>query len=75
MAAGLPVVAYGLPAYQKIYKDAYIPIPCFDKDAFADRIVRALDDKTLFYEMRSKGLDCSAQYGWDEIAKEDAMAL
>ena len=75
MAAGLPVVAYDLPAYQKIYKDAYIPIPCFDKDAFADRIVSVLDDKALFDEMRNKGSDCSAQYGWDEIAVEDAKAL
>ena len=75
MAAGLPVVAYDLPAYQKIYKAAYIPIPCFDTDAFADRIVRVLDDENLFDEMRSKGVDCSVQYGWDEIAAEDAKAL
>lgn len=75
MAAGLPVVAYDLPAYQKIYKGAYMPIPCFDKNGFADCIVKMLNDKALFDEMRRKGSDCSAQYGWDEIASEDAEAL
>ena len=75
MAAGLPVVAYDLPAYRKIYKGAYLPVPCFDFDAFADAIVKALDDSHCFDGLRDRGFACAANYSWDQIAADDASAL
>ena len=75
MAAGLPVVAYDLPAYQKIYRGAYKAIPCYDFDAFAKAIVQALDDPSDFARLQSLGTACAAQYDWNAIAAADSAAL
>ena len=75
MAAGLPVVAYDLPAYQKIYRDAYKAIPCFDFDAFAKAIVQTLDDPGEFTRLQSLGSACAAQYDWNAIATSDSAAV
>lgn len=75
MAGGLPVVAYDLPAYQKIYKGAYSPVPCFDHDAFAEAIVMTLEDSQRYKNLQKLGFDCAAKYSWDQIAEEDSAAL
>ena len=75
MAAGLPVVAYDLPAYQKIYHGAYKAIPCFDFDAFAQAIVQTLDETSEFARLQSLGTACAAQYDWNAIAAADSAAL
>ena len=75
MAAGLPVVAYDLPAYQKIYCGAYKAIPCFDFDVFAKAIVQTLNDPTEFARLQSLGTACAARYDWNAIAAADATAL
>lgn len=75
MASGLPVVAYDLPAYRQIYSGAYVAVSCFDQDAFADGIVKILDDAKLFKNFRGRGLTASANYDWVGIAEEDYEAL
>ena len=75
MAAGLPVVAYDLPAYQKIYRGAYKAIPCYDFDAFAQAIVQTLDDPSEFARLQSLGTACAAQYDWNAIAAADSAAV
>ena len=75
MAAGLPVVAYDLPAYQKIYCGAYKAIPCFDFDAFAKAIVHVLDDLSEFVRLQSLGTACAARYDWNTIAAADSAAV
>ena len=75
MAAGLPVVAYDLPAYQKIYKNAYIKVLCFDKEKFASTLVNVLSDTATYLEFKQKGNVSAAQYDWDQIAAADEAAL
>ena len=75
MAAGLPVIAYDLPAYQKIYQNAYIKIPCFNKEKFASTLVNVLSDTATYLEFKQKGNDSALQYDWDQIATSDAAAL
>lgn len=75
MAAGLPVVAYDLPAYRKIFTGAYCAVPCFDHEGFAQAVVRMLDDKNLADGFRSRGRVISAKYGWNAIAVADSAAL
>ena len=74
MAAGLPVVAYDLPVYRRIYGDAFAAVPCFDAKAFAAAITRVLGDEAVFADLRQRGLACAAAYDWDAIAAEDAAA-
>jgi len=75
MAAGVPVVAYDLPAYQKIYTGAYEAVPCFDREVFARRIVAVLDDSRRAAALRSRGREAAARYDWNRIAAEDLAAL
>lgn len=75
MAAGLPVVAYDLPVYRRIYGDSFARIPCFDAQAFAERIIKVLTDRKEMDEYRGRGLLCAAQYDWQRIAEEDLEAI
>ena len=75
MAAGLPVVAYDLPAYKKIYYDAYAKIPCFNAEKFASAIVSVLTDTTLYSELKQRGTTTAKQYDWNQIAVEDESAI
>lgn len=75
MAAGLPVVAYDLPAYRKIYSGAYRSVPCFDQDEFASAINDILSDKERYDNFKSKGISVAARYSWDQIAAEDMDSL
>lgn len=75
MAAGLPVVAYDLPAYKKIYQGAYAGIPCFDQENFAATIVDMLDNPTRYAEIQRRGICTAEKYDWDRIAAEDEAAI
>ncbi len=75
MAAGLPVVAYDLPAYRTIYRGAYKAVPRYDFDAFARAIVAVLDSAEEYARLRTLGAACAARYDWDAIAQEDGHAL
>ena len=75
MAAGLPVVAYDLPAYWRIYAGAYEPVTCFDHGQFAEHVVKVLDDAERFADLRRKGIVCSARYDWERIVGEDENIL
>ena len=71
MAAGLPVVAYDLSAYQKIYTDSYKAVECFNHDMFATAIIETLDNSDAFTDLKSKGLLTASKYDWDTIAEDD----
>ena len=75
MAAGLPVVAYDLPAYRKIYPGAYSAVPCFDQAMFAHAVARILNDPAEYDRLQNLGRICASQYDWNAIAAADSAAL
>ena len=75
MAAGLPVVAYDLPVYKRIYGNARLAVPCFDTSTFAKTIVNLLNDAELFSTLRENGFLCATEYDWTAIAASDAEHL
>ena len=75
MAAGLPVVAYDLPAYQKIYPGAYSAVPCFDHAMFAHAVARILNDPAEYARLQNLGRICASRYDWNAIAASDAAAV
>lgn len=75
MAAGLPVVAYDLPVYRRIYGTAFAAVPCFDTRAFAAALAQVLDDTARHAGLRAAGLAQAAAFGWDAIAAADLAAL
>ena len=75
MAAGLPVVAYDLPAYRKIYPGAYSAVPCFDQAMFAHAVARILNDPAEYDRLQNLGRICASQYDWNAIAAADSAAV
>jgi len=75
MACGLPVIAWDLPVYRRIYTDAFTAIPTGDHAAFADAICQTLDSPALADRQRARGLACAAGYAWDKLAAADWTAL
>ena len=75
MAAELPVVAYDLPAYRRIYGGDFLSVPRFDTAKFAEEIVRILGDGELADSYRRRGLERARSYDWDAIAEEDWRRL
>ncbi len=75
MAAGLPVIAYDLPAYRKIYSDSYIAVDCFDQKKFADALIDVLNNHPLYSDLTARGRSTAAKYDWNEIAKDDRNYL
>ena len=75
MALGLPVVAYDLPAYQKIYGDSYRAIECFDYEMFSRAIIEVLENPSISSELKAKGLSAAVKYDWDKIAEEDRNCI
>ncbi len=75
MGAGLPVVAYDLPVYRRIFDRAYEPVPCFDTATFARRLAGVLDNPLRNRRLRQAGLLQAARYDWDRIAQEDFDSL
>jgi glycosyltransferase involved in cell wall biosynthesis len=75
MAAGLPVVAYDLPVYRRIYGTAFEAVPCFDHDAFAAALARTLDDPARRDALRQAGLRQAAAHDWESVAADDLRAL
>ena len=75
MACGLPVVAYDLPVYRRVYGDALIPIPENDHVAFAQAIVNLLNDQGHFISYMERGRKSAAKYDWDRVASDDFEAV
>lgn len=74
MACGLPVVAYDLPVYRRVYGEALATIQEGDHRAFAETLCRVLDDAAEFTRLAEGGQRCAAKYDWDEVAQEDLAA-
>lgn len=72
MAADVPVVAYDLPVYRRIYGDALTIVPTFDFDAFAAAVVRLLTDADEYARMQKRGTERASTYDWDALALADA---
>lgn len=75
LACGLPVIGYDLPVYRRIYGDALIAVPCFDRDALARALVATLDDQERFARQVAAGRACAARYDWDCIAGDERRQL
>jgi len=71
MACGLPVVAYDLPVYRRIYGDAIATVPVGDHERMATRLCEVLDDATTYETLLRLGTECSKRYEWSRLADED----
>jgi len=68
LACGVPVIAYDLPVYKRIYKGILIVVPIGDKNTFAKKIVELLKDERKRIELSEKAKKFVRKYSWENIA-------
>jgi glycosyltransferase involved in cell wall biosynthesis len=70
MACGLPGVSFDLPALKSYYPKGMLKTPCFDLKAFAENILKLLNDKALYEKTAKEALEWAKEWDWDERANE-----
>ena len=70
MACGLPGVSFDLPALKSYYPKGMLKTPCFDLKAFAENILKLLNDNALYEKTAKEALDLAKEWDWDKRAEE-----
>lgn len=75
MAAGTPVVAYGLPELKEVWEGQFESIEIGDKVEFSERIVSLLGSRKSMSEKSKRGLLFAKKYDWETIAKNELESV
>ena len=70
MACGVPGVSFDLPALRTYYPKGMIKTPCHDLRAFAENVIKLLDDENLYNKTREDATAWAKEWDWDKRAKE-----
>ncbi len=71
MASELPVVAYDLPIYREIFPTGMTKVPFEDMPAFAEAVLRLLDDPELRRQAAVAARRRAAVFDWAAIAERE----
>lgn len=71
MAAGLPVVAYDLPIFPKIFSQGMVRVPIGDRQAFAKWILRLLKDEAFYQKKKKEAKEQAEDYDWRKVAERE----
>ena len=75
LAAGISVVAYGLPIFDTVFPDQLIKVPVGDKPATARAILELLDAPTRQRELGMRGRQFVQRYDFRNVARQEFQAL
>ena len=75
MACGLPVVAYDLEVYKKIYPEGIVRIPLHDVKKFSLNILNVLGDHALYNRLSNDAIEVAKRYNWDKIAQAELKMI
>ena len=75
LAAGLPVVAYGLPIFDTVFPKQLVAVPVGDKSAAAQAILQLMDDRARQRELGMRGREFVQRYDFRNVAKQELNAL
>ena len=69
MACETPIVCSDILGFRDVVKDGReaLMVPCGDRDALADAIVRLIEDEPLRRRLGKRGREESLQYSWDRV--------
>ena len=74
MAWGLPGVSFDLEALKTYYPEGMLKTSCFDKDEFAENIIKLITNLKIYSELRGKAIELiHEKWGWEKRAKEISM--
>lgn len=75
MGCGLPVVAWDLPVYKRLFPKGMITVPVGDIEEFAGQVVRLLNDIQLRRNMVRDAVEVASRYDWDDIAERELKLM
>jgi glycosyltransferase involved in cell wall biosynthesis len=75
MACGLPVVAYGLPAYKEVFEDKLVTVPLGDVDDLVKRVEFLLENPEAAREIGAKGREFIKRYDWNVVAERELSEI
>ncbi|MGC9084457.1 MAG: glycosyltransferase [Anaerolineae bacterium] len=76
MASGLPVVCYDIPPMNEVFRSPGVFfVREGDRAAFADVVLRLLDDPTLLEEAGRANAQFAKAFNWDEAARRFELAV
>jgi glycosyltransferase involved in cell wall biosynthesis len=70
MACGLPGISFDLPTLRDYYPKGMIKTHCFDLRAFAENILRLLEDEKLYRKLQREALEQAKAWDWNLRAKD-----
>jgi len=70
MACGLPGVSFDLPSLKTYYPKGMLKAPCYDLKAFAENILKLLNDVEMYKRLKKEALEFAKEWDWDRRAKE-----
>ena len=70
MACGLPGVSFDLPALRTYYPKGMLKTSCYDLKAFAENILRLLNDENLYRRTARDALDWAKEWDWNKKSEE-----
>jgi len=75
MAAGVPVISYGLPELVDVWQDNFVSVPVGRKDIFAQKIIEFLENATGRGTLSRKAVEYVAQFDWENIAEKELKSI
>lgn len=75
MSCGLPVVAYSLPVYEKIYGANILKSEIGNWKKFAESVIKLIEDKKKRLYFSDKSIKVAASFTWEKTAKEILKTL
>lgn len=75
MAAGLPVVAYNLPIFPKIFPQGIVSVPIGDRKSFAQATLRLLAEEKFYQKMKKQAEEQARNYDWKKVATRELKIL
>src|SRR3990172_519272 len=70
MAWGLPGVSFDLEALKTYYPKGMVKTPCYDKQEFAENILRLLDGGYMYDRLSKDALGWAREWGWEVSSRE-----
>jgi glycosyltransferase involved in cell wall biosynthesis len=71
LASELPVIAYRLPIYKGIYKNAIWRVPFGNYQQFARGILKILRSRELQFRLKKEGGEIVKQFDWERIGQRE----
>lgn len=75
MAAGVPVIAYGLKELVSVWKEHFVAVETGNKAQFTSEILRLLHDDRCRRELSESSKAYVRQYDWRNIADEELLII